>query len=121
MTKSRDISEMKESQVAKAWCYFGGGTYNSVNPYIVRSFNVSSVTDASTSTAGGQYTVNFENNMESAGYVVATSAGINGDGTVSSVWANTKSISSVDLFGLANYGTNISFINMGSINFVVFE
>ena len=75
MSNRRDISQMKESQVAKAWVNFNGRTTSSPftvdNGGIRNSFNVSSVTDNGT----GTYTVNLENALDSSDYCVAGSAG----------------------------------------------
>lgn len=117
MTRARETSE--NARQAKAWCYFGGGTYGSVSPFIVRDFNVSSITDVGFSYAG-QYKLSFENNMESASYVVVTSAGINVDGDICSVWPNSKSTSSVDIYGLENYGA-IAYADMGAMDVLIFE
>ena len=114
MTRARETSE--NARQAKAWCYFGGGTYGSVSPFIVRDFNVSSITDAS-STAG-QYTLSFENNMESASYVVVTSAGITAAGHIASVWPNSKSTSSVDIFGRVQ---TLGYADMGAMDVLIFE
>lgn len=116
MTRARETSE--NARQAKAWCYFGGGTHGVTSPFIVKDFNISSVTDAS-STAG-QYTLSFENSMESANYVVVTSAGITAAGNIASVWPNSKSANSVDIYGLVNYGT-IAYDDMGAMDVLIFE
>jgi len=100
---------------AKAWCYFGGGT----SPYIVRDFNVSSVADVSGGNFG-QYVVNFENNMSTSSYVCVTAGAITTDGRVATVWANAKSTSSVNIFGLPNYGT-IAYVDIGGMDIAIFE
>ena len=117
MTRARETSENERQ--AKAWCYFGGGTYNVSSPFIVRSLNVTSVTDVGFSYAG-QYKLSFENNMESANYVVVTSAAITAAGHIASVWPNSKSTSSVDIYGLVNYGT-IAYADMGAMDVLIFE
>ncbi len=119
LSDSSTTAENVQQRVAKAWCYFGGGTYGSVDPFIVRSFNVSSVTDSGFSYRG-QYKLSFENNMESASYVVVTSAAITAAGHIASVWPNSKSTSSVDIYGLVNYGT-IAYADMGGMDIAIFE
>ena len=75
MSNARDISNMNESQVAKAWVNFNGRTASSPftvdNGGIRNSFNVSSVTDNGV----GIYTVNLENALENSNYCIAGSAG----------------------------------------------
>ena len=112
-TKARHTSET--ARQAKAWCYFGGGT----SPYIVQDFNVSSVADVSGGNLG-QYTVNFENNMSTSDYVCVTAGAVTTDGRVATVWANSKSTSSVDMFGLPNYNT-IAYVDIGGMDIAIFS
>ena len=113
-TRARHTSE--NARQAKAWCYFGGGT----SPYIVNDFNVSSVADVANGIQKGQYTVNFENNMSTSSYVCVTAGSITNDGRVATVWPNSKSTSSVDIFGLPNYGT-IAYVDIGGMDIAIFE
>ena len=74
MSKARDISDMEETQVAKAWVNF-----NAVGTLTKRSdYNVTSVTDNGT----GDYTLNFENSLSDANYAVSHSVG----GTSNALW-----------------------------------
>ena len=75
MSNARDISEMREGQVAKAWVNFDGraaiSPFTDANGGIRNSFNVSSVTDNGV----GNYTVNLQNSLEDSNYCIAGSAG----------------------------------------------
>jgi len=72
MSNSRDISNMKESQVAKAWVNFDGSfstsPFTEENGGIRDSLNVSSVTDV----GQGLYTVNFDKSFANNNWVMAT-------------------------------------------------
>ena len=67
MSNARDISDMNEGQVAKAWVNFNGQDTNTIRD----SLNVSSVTDLGT----GHYDVNFEESLAHANYAWAGCAG----------------------------------------------
>ena len=73
MSNSRDISNMKEKQVAQAWVKFKGNASSSPlteeNGGIRDAYNVSSVTDNGT----GLYTVNFDKPFANDNWVMATS------------------------------------------------
>lgn len=60
MSNSRDISKMKEDQVAKAWVSFRGTGTVAIN----NSHNVTSVTDAGT----GNYVINYTNSFSDTNY-----------------------------------------------------
>jgi len=115
LSDSSTTAENVQQRVAKAWCYFGGGT----SPYLVRDFNVSSVADVSGGNFG-QYVVNFENNMSTSSYVCVTAGSITNDGRVATVWANSKTTSSVNIFGLPNYNT-IAYVDIGGMDIAIFE
>lgn len=110
-TRARHTSET--ARQAKAWCTFNGGQNS-----IAGSFNVSSITDAS-STAG-QYTVSFDNNMENANYVVVSAAAGTTDGRIATVWSNTKTVGSVNVYGLPSYGT-IAYIDINVMDIAIFN
>ena len=114
MSNARNISEMKESQVAQAWASFNGST-NTLDD----SFNVTSVTDVSGGNPG-QYVVNFENTLINTDYAVVTSACVSNDGRVCSVWPNDKLVSSVNIWALPNYGT-VAYVDVGQMNIAVFS
>jgi len=111
MTRARETSE--NARQAKAWCTFNGGQNS-----ITGSFNVSSITDA-TSTPG-QYTVSFDNNMENANYAVVSSASITTDGRVATVWPGSKAVGSVNIYGLPSYST-IAYIDIGHMDVAIFN
>lgn len=88
MSKARDISDVEETQVAKAWVNFNGLGSNSPftedNGSIRSSLNVTSVTD----NGAGDYTVNFTTPFASKNYVWAGTAG---DGFANTAIAPTPS------------------------------
>ena len=67
MTRARDISEITEDRIVKAWVSFDatGSMFN--------NYNVSSVTDAGV----GHYRVNFDTNMEDDDYCCVGTADVN--------------------------------------------
>lgn len=75
MSNARDISDMREGQVAHAWVNFNGLASNSPftedNGSIRSSLNVTSVTD----NGQGDYTVNFDTSFSSKNYAWAGTAG----------------------------------------------
>ena len=111
MTRARETSE--NARQAKAWL-FGSG-YGS---YKVHSFNISSVAD--TGSTLGQYTLSFENNMESANYVVLVGSSIATDGRFVLTWPNLKTASSVDLYAYPVESTQ-AYIDWHNIDMVVYE
>lgn len=71
MSNSRDISSMKESQVAKAWVNFDGSfatsPFTEANGGIRGSFNVSSISDEGV----GTYTINFDKAFSNSNWTMA--------------------------------------------------
>ena len=104
MSKARDISDMEETQVAKAWVNFDGtfATFplTEANGGIRDSFNVTSVTDRGT----GRYTVNLTNAMASANYSVSAMCG-NGDGVAISA---TTSVANETVLTSSTFGIRVS-------------
>jgi len=72
MSNARDISDMKETQVAHAWVNFKGNASSSPlteeNGGIRDSYNVSSVTD----NGNGLYTINFDKQFANNNWAMAT-------------------------------------------------
>ena len=104
MSNARDISDMKETQVAKAWVNFDGAfassPFTEANGGIRDSHNVTSVTDRGT----GRYTVNFTTAMASTDYVAAGMCG-NGNGVDISA---THSISNETVLTPSAFGIRVS-------------
>jgi hypothetical protein len=73
MSNARDISEMRETQVAQAWVNFDGtfasSPFTEENGGIRGSYNITSVTD----TAQGVYTVNFDRAFANTNWAMTTS------------------------------------------------
>lgn len=111
MTRARETSE--NARQAKAWVW--GSGYGS---YGVRSFNITSIVD--TGSDLGQYKLNFENNMDSANYVVLVNSSIATDGRFVLTWPNLKTVSSVDIYAYPVEGTQ-AYIDWHNIDMVVYE
>ena len=88
MTNARNISDMKENQVAQAMVNFNGlsssSPFTEDNGGIRSSINVTSVTD----NKAGDYTINFTNTFANSNY---TWAGTAGDGYINRSVANAPS------------------------------
>jgi len=113
MSNGRDISNMKEGQVAKAWVLFNGQNNN-----LTTAYNVTSVTDVGAT--AGQYNINFENDMPSDDYIILSSNTTITDGRVATPFVpGGRSTSSCAVYVLPSYST-ISYINATSVHVAIF-
>lgn len=114
MSNARHISDMKETQIAKAWVSFKGTGTVAIN----NSHNVTSVTDAGT----GTYVINFTNSFPDTNYCF-TLFGRDPDNTANVVnnpgckASDNKSITQLT----ARYTYNSVNLDCPEYNFVAFD
>ena len=97
MSNARDISSMKENQVAFAWVKFDGGL--AAASMILESYNVNSITDNGV----GNYDVNFETAASSADYAALASSDSRVAATQHSIIATGASTTSGGKTNTATY------------------
>lgn len=97
MSNARDISNIKEAQVAKAWVVFNSLT---TTPTIADDYNVTSITDRGV----GRYTVNFTSAMASANYSASAIYG-NGHGVDT---INTHGVGQETVLTSSAYGIRVT-------------